>query len=373
MSTVDTQPVIAPLDLAAERAEVGSALGEAVQRVVASGQYVLGPEVASFEQEFARLHGCAHGVGMASGTDALVLGLLALGVKAGDHVLTTPFSFFATAGAIAWIGAVPRFCDVEADSALLDCNAVEAALTDKVTCILPVHLYGQLADMKRLRAIADERKLALLEDGAQAHMAVRDGIHCGELGDAGTFSFYPTKNLGAIGEGGIVLCQDEAVAQNLRQLRDHGSPGKYVHTRVGTNSRLHAIQAAALNVKLPHLAGWNDRRRRVAASYDEAFAPSASVRPLTSVDAQGHVYHQYTVRVQDRERVQKLCMEQGVATGVHYPQAIHLQEAAAEWGYGAGDFPNAEALANEVLCLPVHPFLKNGDVQRVIEVLLRVS
>jgi dTDP-4-amino-4,6-dideoxygalactose transaminase len=367
-----TAKQILPLDLAAERAELEPALTAAVTRVLGSGQYVLGPEVLAFERDFAALHGVEHGVAVASGTDALWLGLLALGVEPGDHVVTSPFTFFASAACIALIGAVPRLADVDYDTGLLDPTRAAAACDGRTRCLLPVHLYGQLADVHAFRDLADERGLALLEDGAQAHGARRDGHACGSLGDAGTFSFYPTKNLGAAGEGGLVLTRRADVARALRELRDHGSPRKYVHARIGTNSRLQALQAAVLNVKLPHLTAWNERRRALAARYDALFAESASVIPLSVAPGVVHAYHQYTVRLRGprtRDEVQARLAEQGIATSVHYPSPVHLQAAARPWGYGPGDFPAAEALAREVLCLPVHPFLEATDVERVAQAL----
>ena len=375
MATAATNKIL-PLDLAAERAELGPALATAVTRVLASGQYVLGPEVEAFERDFAALHGIEHGVALASGTDALWLGLLALGVEPGDHVVTSPFTFFASAACIALIGAVPRLADVDYDTGLLDPDLAAAACDERTRCLLPVHLYGQMADMRAFRALADERGLGLLEDGAQAHGARRDGHACGSLGDIGTFSFYPTKNIGAAGEGGLCLTRDADLARALRELRDHGSPKKYVHARIGTNSRLQAIQAAVLNVKLPRLPGWNERRRATATRYDALFAESASVVPMAVASGVEHVYHQYTVRLRgprSRDEVQARLGEQGIVAGVHYPSPVHLQEAARPWGYGPGDFPAAEALASEVLCLPVHPFLSPADVERVAQAVLAAA
>ena len=375
MTATATRP-ITPIDVAAERAELGSALEDAVLRTLASGKYVLGPEVEKLEQDFARLHGAKHGIGLATGTDALWLGLLALGVEPGDHVVTTPFTFFASAAAIALIGARPVLADVDPATALLDPAAAERAIDARTTCLLPVHLYGQLADVRAFRALADRRGLRLLEDGAQAHGARRDGECCGTLGDAGTFSFYVTKNLGAAGEGGLVLTQRDDVALALRQLRDHGSPQKYVHARIGTNSRLQALQAAILNVKLPHLERWNARRRELAARYDAAFAGSRTVVPLARAPGATHAFHQYTVRIRGgrtRDQVLAGLAEQQIFAAVHYPSPVHLQEAARPWGYGPGDFPHAEALAREVLCLPIHPFLAPGEVERVAERVLALA
>lgn len=375
MTATPTRPVT-PIDLAAERAELGSALEEALVRTLASGKYVLGPEVEAFEQAFAAHHGVPHGVGVATGTDALWLGLLALGVRPGDHVVTTPFTFFASAASIAWIGAKPVLADIDPRTALLDPVAAASAIDGRTTALLPVHLYGQLADMKAFRALADERGLRLLEDGAQAHGARRDGHACGALGDAGTFSFYVTKNLGAAGEGGLVATRSAEVAVALRQLRDHGSPRKYEHARLGTNSRLQALQAALLNVKLPHLERWNTRRRALAARYDAAFRGSATVVPLAVLPNTTHAYHQYAVRIRGgrtRDQVLEGLAARQIFAAVHYPSPVHLQAAARDWGYGPGDFPHAEALAREVLCLPIHPFLSDGDVDRVAESVLALA
>lgn len=371
-STASALKPIAPVDLAAERASLGPALHEAVLRTLDSGKYVLGPEVEALERDFATFHGVAHGIAVGTGTDALWLGLLAIGVKPCDDVVTSPFTFFASAASIALMGARPVLADVDLETALLDPAKARAALTPRTTCILPVHLYGQLADMQAFRALCDEKKLLLLEDGAQAHGSRRDGAACGTLGDAGTFSFYVTKNLGAAGEGGMVLTQSAAVAKNLRELRDHGSPAKYVHARIGTNSRLQAIQAAILNVKLPHLERWNERRRANAARYDRNLADHPAIGLMRVVPGAFHTYHQYTVRIcgeRTRDAVLADLAAAQIFAGVHYPSPVHLQEAAKPWGYGPGDFPNAERLAREVLCLPVHPFLSDADIDRVSEVL----
>ncbi len=369
-----TRP-IQPIDLAAERAALGAALEDAVLAVLRSGQYVLGPEVERFERDFAKLHSCPHGIAVSNGTDALILGLKALGVKAGDTVVTTPFTFFASAGSIAWIGAEPRLADVDPDTALLDPKKAEAAIDAQTTCLLPVHLYGQLADMKAFRAIADKKRIAILEDAAQSHGARRDGETCGSLGDAAAFSFYPTKNLGACGEGGFIATRRSDVAERARRLRDHGSPVKYQHHEIGTNSRLQGIQGAVLNVKLPHLAAWNERRRAIAARYDRAFRGSRAILPIATASGSQPVYHQYTVRARGEVTRDALIAElktRQIFAAVHYPSPVHLQEAARSWGYGPGDFPNAEALAREVVCLPVHPFLSDAEVDRVAEAVLQI-
>ncbi len=369
-------PLIQPLDLAAERKALGPELGIAMQRVLDSGRYVSGPEVERLEASFAKQAKIENAVAVASGTDALVLGLMALGVKAGDEVLTTPFSFFATAGTIAWLGARPSFCDIEPETGLMDAGAAAGALTKKTRAIVPVHLYGQLVDMRAFRSLGDEHEIPILEDGAQAHAAHRDGVQAGQLGEACTLSFYPTKNLGAAGEGGMLLARNSETAERLRRLRDHGMSAKYLHSSIGTNSRMDELQAAILNVKLPHLAGWNARRRSIAQRYDAGFAAAANVEPLSRPAGDGHVFHQYAVRLKggtERDAVQEELRKRGVNAAVHYPTPIHLQPAAKDWGHGPGDFPHAEKLCREVLCLPVHPFLGDAEVERVIEALRQVS
>ena len=377
MSSPTATPVlrpIGPVDLAAERAQLGPALEEAMLRVLRCGQYILGPEVEAFEKSFAAFCGVPHaGVAVANGTDALVVALRAACVVPGDHVVTAPFTFFASAGAIAWLGAIPRLADVELDTGLMDLDKAAAACDSKTTAILPVHLYGQMVDMKGYRALCDKRGISLVEDCAQSHGASRDGVNCGQLGDAAAFSFYPTKNLGACGEGGMVLSRHEKVVAKARRVREHGSPVRYTHTELGTNSRMQGLQGAALNCKLPYLAGWNARRAAIAARYDAALKGTKSVLPLVRRPNSVHVYHQYTVRIVGdvtREAVLERLKAQQIFAQIHYPSPVHLQEAAKPWGYGPGDFPNAERLAKEVVCLPVHPFLTDAEVDRVAEQLM---
>ncbi len=381
MATTDTQKRIQPVDLAAERAALGPALEENVLRVLHSGAYVLGPEVEAFEKEFAAYQGTRFSIGVATGTDALILALKAMGVGHGDEVITTPFTFFASAGAIAWLGAVPRFVDVDPDTALMRIDQIEDAITRKTRAILPVHLYGALCDMDALRSIADSRGLGLLEDAAQAHGAERTGsdgppYRAGARGHAAAFSFYPTKNLGAAGEGGAILTDDGELACHLARLRDHGSTAKYQHGEIGTNSRLQAIQAAVLRTKLPHLEAWNNRRREIAAAYTQAFQSSDHLRPIQSEAGSRPCYHQYGLRLtagQDRAATIAALSAQGISAAIHYPTPVHFQAAAQTWGYSPGDFPGAERLASEILCLPVHPFLSASDVERVTTTLLALK
>lgn len=367
-----THAPIGPVDLAAEREAVGPALEEAVLDCLRSGAYVLGPEVKAFEAEFAASQGTAHALGVASGTDALILGLRALDVGVGDGVITSAYTFFASAGTIAWIGARPQLVDVDYDTALMTPETAAAAIDETTKCLLPVHLYGQLVDLTGFRALADEAGLGLLEDAAQAHGAERDGHLAGQVGDATAFSFYPTKNLGAPGDGGAILTPSDDIAARLAELRDHGSREKYRHDSIGTNSRLASLQAAALRTKLPHLAAWNERRAELAARYDERFADSELVRPLTRHEDTRHVYHQYSVRLpaDRRDAALEHLRSQSIFAAVHYPIPVHHQPVAAAWGYGPEAFPNALRLSTEILCLPIHPFLSDEQVDRVAEALL---
>jgi len=360
------------LDLAAERAALGSAVADAVSDVLASGRYVLGPVVEGFERDFASFQRAPHAVGVASGTAALELALEAAGVCVGDAVLTSPFTFFASAAVIARRGARVVLADIDPETALITPETARAALaaSGPVKCLLPVHLYGQLVDVEGFRSLADELGASLIEDAAQAHGAERDGRRAGELGDMACFSFYPTKNLGCAGEGGLVTALTDELDGRLRRLRDHGSGAKYVHEDLGTNSRLHSIQAAVLATKLPHLEGWNARRREVAEAYDQGLDDAPGVQALHK--AAGSVHHQYAVRVTGgggREEAAAILAERGIQSAVHYPRPVHLQPAAASWGYGEGSLPEAEKLAREVLCLPIHPFLGEEDVKRVVAAL----
>ena len=370
-SAIDQAP-IGPVDLAAEREAVGPALEEALLDCLRSGAYVLGPEVKAFEAEFAAYQGAAHALGVASGTDALILGLRALGVGVGDGVVTSAYTFFASAGTIAWIGARPQLVDVDYDTGLITPETASAGIDDTTKCLLPIHLYGQLADIAGFRALADEAGLGLLEDAAQAHGAERDGKRAGQVGDATAFSFYPTKNLGAPGDGGAILTPSDDVAARLGELRDHGSREKYRHDSVGTNSRLASLQACALRTKLPHLDAWNDRRAALAARYDERFADNENVRPLVRHEGTRHVYHQYSVRLpaELRDAALESLKAQSIFAAVHYPSPVHHQPVAAQWGYGPDAFPNAARLSTEILCLPIHPFLADEQADRVAEALL---
>jgi dTDP-4-amino-4,6-dideoxygalactose transaminase len=346
-------------------------LDPALEAVLRHGQFILGPEVGAFEQSWAEFCGAGHTIGVGSGTDALQLILRALGIGAGDEVITVANTFIATAEAVSYAGAKPVLVDCRLDDYLIDPTAVAAAITPRTRAIIPVHLYGQPANIDALAAVAAKHNLALIEDAAQAHGAtLRDGRRCGSLGVAAAFSFYPGKNLGAFGDGGAVTTNDEALARQLRLLRNWGSVVKYHHEVQGYNSRLDTLQAAVLGVKLRHLAAWNERRRTVTAWYRELLAGCGGiVLPVEAAWTGRHVYHLFVLRVleRDRDAIGQALGERGVQTVVHYPVPIHLQKAYAELGYRPGAFPNAERAARSVLSLPMFPEMTRAQCEFVCE------
>ncbi len=348
-----------------QKAEIDAA----VIRVLASGRYIGGPEVEGFEREFARACGVAHAVAVASGTDALRLALLAADVTAQGEVITSPLSFLATTEAISQAGGRPVFADIDPDTFTLDPREVERALTGRTRAILPVHLYGHPADLDPIREIGARRGLPIIEDACQAHGALYRGKPAGSLGTAAGFSFYPTKNLGGCGEGGIVTTDDEGIAVKVRRLRDHGQVERYRHVEEGYNARLDALQAAVLRVKLTRLGAWNDRRRELAGRYRERLAGSPVVLPVERPWAR-HVYHQFTIRLPGRDRVREVLRGRDIDAQVHYPLPLHLQPCYASMGLGEGSFPEAERATREILCLPIHSEMAPEQVDRVAEVLL---
>lgn len=357
------------LDLSGQFQPLADELMEAVRGVVESQRFILGPVVDDFERQVEAYLGVKHAVGCASGTDAILLALRAFDVGHGDEVVTSPFTFFATAGAIHNVGGTPVFADIDAHTFNLDPAAAEAAITERTRVVMPVHLFGQMADMPAFRALADRRGVRLLEDAAQAIGARQRGadgewITTGTLGDACAFSFFPTKNLGAFGDAGMTVTGDDGTAERLRKLRVHGGRQMYHHEEVGYNSRLDALQAAVLAVKLPHLRAWSDARRANAAFYDEALAGIDGL--VTPVVAPGNetIVNQYTVRVLDgrRDALIEHLKGRGVGSGVYYPVPLHLQECFGHLGCRQGQFPESERAAREVLSLPVFPELT--DAQR---------
>jgi dTDP-4-amino-4,6-dideoxygalactose transaminase len=366
------------LDFAREYEQIGPELLSAVESVFRSQRFILGPEVASFEQSAARHCGVAEAVGCGSGTDALWLAMAAAGIQPGDRVLTTAFSFFATASSILRLGATPVLEDIDPRTCNLDPDRAAVALQKHpaTRAILPVHLYGQCADWTALTHAAAGLNCLLIEDAAQAFGAKWDGIPVGALGTAAAFSFYPTKNLSAAGEAGMVTTPSAAIARRVRRLRAHGMEVRYFHEEIGWNSRLDTLQAAVLLVKLRHVDEWNQRRRALAARYNELFAAAGVADPgpypdrgvvLPWADPRGHhVYHQYVVRAARRDELRAWLTEQGIGSEIYYPLALHQQKALAFLGYREGDFPESERAAREVLALPIFPQLRDDEQERVV-------
>ena len=352
------------LDLPAEYHELKPEIDEAVARVLDSGQFVGGPEVAALEEEFAAYCSARYGVAVNSGTSALHLALLAAGIQPGDEVITVPFTFYATVAAIGYVGATPVYVDIDPATFNIDPAKVEAAITARTRAILLVHLYGQCADMDRILDIARRHKLIVIEDAAQAHGAEYHGRRAGSIGDIGCFSFYPTKNLGAAGEGGMLTTNNPEYARTAALLRSWGEEQRYRPTLKGFNYRLPAIQAAILRVKLRRLEPWIAARRARAAEYDRLLEGSSVTRPLGMADSR-HVYCLYTVRAADRDALQQGLAAAGIQTAVHYPLPIHLMPAYSDARYRAGDFPVAEACANTVLSLPLYSHMSTPQVEQV--------
>lgn len=358
------------LDLGAQYASIAHEIEPAVLEVLRSQRYVLGETVASFERDAAAYVGAPHAIGVASGSDALLLALMALDVGPGDEVVTTSFSFFATASAITRLGAKPVFADIRPDDFNLDPDAVRRAITPRTRALLPVHLYGQCVDFAAFEAIAREHRLPIVEDAAQAIGAKRDGRSAGAVGDLGCFSFYPTKNLGAAGDAGLVTARDQALAARVRRLREHGSEVRYEHVEVGLNSRLDAIQAAVLRVKLRHVDAWSDARAQRAAVYDRLLRDAGLEGTVTLpyvVPGARHIFHQYVIRVPRRDALRASLRERGIGSEVYYPIPLHLQRCFADLGYRAGDLPETERAAREVLALPMYPELTDAQQERVVE------
>ena len=367
------------LDLGRQHAQLGDEILRALKRVCDSQQFILGEEVAAFEKEVSAYVGTRETVGCSSGTEALWLALAASGVQPGDSVITTPFSFFASASAIVRAGARPVFVDIDPRTLNLNAELVAQRFrsTPNLRAILPVHLYGQCADMDGFRSIATEAQVALIEDAAQAFGAAWRGERAGSFGKAAAFSFYPTKNLSAAGDAGCVTTQDAAVAERMRSLRNHGSRERYFHNEIGWNSRMDAFQAAVLRVKMKYLDDWNRQRRARAATYDSLFAAAGlrsssgdSHAPLGFLEClpeAHHIYHQYVIRAQRRDELKKFLAERAIGSEVYYPLPLHLQKCFAYLGYREGDLPEAERAAREVLALPMFPELTEEEQRYVVQ------
>jgi dTDP-4-amino-4,6-dideoxygalactose transaminase len=356
---------IPQLDLAAQYKSISAEIHEALARVLSSQQFVLGQEGAALEEEISRLCQTAHGIGVASGTDALVLALRACGVQSGDEVILPPFTFIATGSAVSALGAKPVFADIHPNTYNIDPSELQRRITPRTRAIIVVHLYGLPADMDPILAMARKRGLPVIEDNAQAIGAIYKRRRTGSMGDIACLSFYPTKNLGAYGDAGMLVTNSPELAARLRTLRNHGQTSKYVSSEPGWNSRLDEIQAAILRVKLRHLLDWQRARQARAAEYTRHFSQLPGVMPPLVPEGSEHVYHQYTVRIENRDDVQRILAEHRIGSAIYYPVPLHLQPLYTSLGHKRGDFPHAEHAAEEVLSLPMYPELRLDQVARV--------
>jgi dTDP-4-amino-4,6-dideoxygalactose transaminase len=356
------------LDLQPEFEELESEWLDAIRRIGTSGAFILGPEVKAFEREFAAYVGAPYAVSVANGTDALILALMALDIGPGDEVITTPYSFFATAEVVSRVGATPVFVDIDPATFNIDIERIEARITDRTRAVLPVHLFGCPMDMTALRELADRRAIAVVEDCAQACGAVHAGRRVGGFGGFGCFSFYPTKILGCYGDGGIVTLQNEAHGDRIKRLRNHGASVPFVHDAIGYNSRLDEIQAALLRIKLRRVDESIERRRQVASWYQRGFEGSEVVTPTSPHG--DHVYNLYTIRTPQRDRVKERLQAAGIGFNLCYPVPLHLQKVYGTLGYGPGDLPHVDRAAVETISLPIHPYMSADQVERVVDVVL---
>lgn len=359
------------LDLKAQYQSIKSEVDQAIKEVVDSQYFILGPKTAACEEAIARYSNCAHAVGVSSGTDALLIALMAEGIGAEDEVITTAYSFFATAGTIARLGAKPVFVDIDPVTFNIDVNAIADRITDRTRAIMPVHLYGQMAEMKPIMDLAAAHGLVVIEDAAQAIGAEHAGHRAGSIGHYGCFSFFPTKNLGGFGDGGMVVTNDPERADTLRILRVHGGEPKYHHKVIGGNFRIDALQAAVVHAKLPHLDGWTEARQANARRYDHLFLEaglSGAAGPITTPDVatDRHIFNQYVIRVSERDRLKAFLAEHGVVTEIYYPIALHLQECFSYLEQRPGAFPESERAARETLALPIFPELSEKQAQKVV-------
>lgn len=361
------------VDLKLQHQPIQAQLQNAIESVLERGDFVLGQALSDFEAAFAAVSGAEYGVGVASGTDAIALGLQACNIGAGDEVILPANTFIATLIGVLRAGAKPILVDCDRQTALIDLEAAAKAITPQTKAIIPVHLYGQMVSPQKLFNFADTYKLLIFEDAAQAHLAQRDGYHAGSVGIAAAFSFYPSKNLGAFGDGGMLLTRNSDVAQKMVRLRNYGASQKYFHTEPGTNSRLDTLQAAILHQKLPHLPEWNRDRLTIAQEYDKELAPlaTAGIIPIENQSGAGHVYHLYVIRIDDscpiqRQQLQEQLAAAGIQTGIHYPIPCHLQPAFTYLGYQPGDFPQAEKLSQQILSLPMYPGLSRSQIKEVV-------
>ncbi|MCQ6264420.1 DegT/DnrJ/EryC1/StrS family aminotransferase [Fictibacillus sp. WQ 8-8] len=357
------------LDLSEQYQSLKEEIFASLEDIMSGSRFILGDNVKKLEQDVAEYSAAKHGVGVANGSDALHISLLGCGVKQGDEVIVPSFTFFATAGAVARAGAVPVFVDIDPKTYNIDPAKIEAAVTEKTKAIIPVHLYGQMADMEPIAEIAKKHNLAIIEDAAQAIGSKYKGKNVGELGTTATYSFFPTKNLGGYGDGGMIITNDEDIAETMRVIRVHGSKPKYYHHILGYNSRLDELQAGILNVKFPHLNTWSEARREKAAIYTELLKEKLGDLVITPFveEHNYHVFHQYTIQVPDRSGLQEFLKEQGIGSMIYYPKPLHLQPVFKELDYKEGDLPETEKAADRVLSLPMFPELKREQQEYVVE------
>ncbi len=361
------------LDMSRQYAYLKDDMNKAVLDVLAHGRFVLGPEVTKCEEELAKVCGAPYAIGVASGTDALLIALRACGVKPGDEVITSNFSFFASAGVVSRLGAKPVFVEIEPDTYNMDPNAIEKAITPKTKVIMPVHLFGQLADMDPILAIAKKHNLKVIEDAAQAVGAEYKGRPACSMGDFGCLSFYPTKNLGGVGDGGMILCKTEEDYKNCRSLRAHGENPKYYHRTIGYNSRLDTIQAAVLLVKLPHLRKWSEKRLEHAKVYNRELAGLPGLRtPVIKDYSTLHIFNQYTLASPRRKEIEAELQKAGIGMMIYYPVPFHKQDCFADLGYKPTDFPHSSKAADEVFSIPIYPEMTAAEQSEVITVLKRI-
>jgi len=363
------------LDLKAQYATVKDEIFAAIAEVMESQHFILGPKVEECEKAVAKYSNCQFAVGVTSGSDALLACLMAENIGPGDEVITTPYTFFATVGAVSRLGATPVFVDIDPVTYNIDVTRIAEKITKKTRAIIPVHLYGQMADMDPIMALAESHKLVVIEDAAQAIGSEYKGRRAGSIGHYGCFSFFPSKNLGAAGDGGMIVANDAELAEKLRVLRAHGSKPKYFHKVVGGNFRLDALQAAIVSAKLPHLDNWTAGRQRNAKTYDRLFAEAGLVEAgsgkanvlLPKVAMNRHIFNQYVIRVSERDQLQTYLKNHGVGTEVYYPVPMHIQECFAYLGHKAGEFPKSESAANETLALPIYPELSEAQLRYVVD------
>jgi len=355
------------LDLKAQYVSIKNEIDSAIAEVLASQHFILGPKVEQCEKAIAAYSNCAHAIGVSSGSDALLAVLMAENIGDGDEVITTPYTFFATAGAIARLGATPVFVDIDPENYNINPSLIAAKITKKTKAIMPVHLYGQMADMDPIMQIADQHKLIVIEDAAQAIGSEYKRRRAGSIGHYGCFSFFPSKNLGCAGDGGMIVTQDAARAERLRIIRGHGSKPKYYHKVIGGNFRLDALQAAIVSAKLPHLDSWTEGRQRNAKKYDQLFREAGLSIGLPKTVANRHIFNQYVIRVAHRNELQAHLQKKGIGTEVYYPVPMHLQECFSYLGQGAGSFPESEGAAKETVALPVYPEVTEQQIRYVVE------